>query len=59
MSMAGILGDHKGSVAREVLLTMDDWTRMQEMEAADVEDESDNDVVIETTGEGCGMRDLG
>ena len=33
MSMAGILSDHKGSVAREVLITGDDWARMKAMEA--------------------------
>lgn len=33
MSLAGILSDHKGSVAREVLITSDDWDRMKQMEA--------------------------
>jgi S-DNA-T family DNA segregation ATPase FtsK/SpoIIIE len=33
MYRAGILGDHKGSVAREVLISVDDWHRMQELEA--------------------------
>ncbi len=33
MSVAGILSDHKGSVAREVLITAEDWARMQAMEA--------------------------
>ncbi len=32
MSQAGILGDHKGSVAREVLITLDDWEQMKRME---------------------------
>jgi len=31
MGLAGILGDHKGSVAREVLITLDDWKRMKEL----------------------------
>ncbi len=34
MSVAGILSDHKGSVAREVLITSDDWARMKEIEAS-------------------------
>ncbi|MCE9619962.1 MAG: DNA translocase FtsK 4TM domain-containing protein [Planctomycetes bacterium] len=34
MGQAGILSDHKGSVAREVLITLDDWHRMCEMEVA-------------------------
>ena len=29
MGLAGILGEHKGSVAREVVVTMDDWQRMK------------------------------
>ena len=32
MGLAGILSDHKGSVAREVLISLDDWHRMREME---------------------------
>ncbi len=35
MSLAGILSDHKGSVAREVLITSDDWDRMKQIEAND------------------------
>jgi len=37
MAMAGILSDHKGSVARSVLITGDDWARMKAMEAGEVE----------------------
>ena len=33
MGLAGILGEHKGSVAREVLITLEDWRQMKEMEA--------------------------
>jgi DNA segregation ATPase FtsK/SpoIIIE, S-DNA-T family len=32
MAMAGILGDHKGSVAREVLITQDEWEEMKRLE---------------------------
>ena len=31
MGQAGILGEHKGSVAREVVVTMEEWARMKEM----------------------------
>jgi S-DNA-T family DNA segregation ATPase FtsK/SpoIIIE len=31
MGLAGILGEHNGSVAREVVITMDDWKRMKAM----------------------------
>jgi S-DNA-T family DNA segregation ATPase FtsK/SpoIIIE len=33
MSNAGILGSHKGSVAREILITIEDWEEMQQMES--------------------------
>ena len=32
MGLAGILGEHVGSKAREVLISMDDWEQMQAME---------------------------
>lgn len=38
MGAAGILSDHKGSVAREVLITLEDWQRMKELEASGGED---------------------
>ncbi|MBM4051283.1 MAG: DNA translocase FtsK [Planctomycetes bacterium] len=41
MGAAGILSDHKGSVAREVLITMEDWQRMKALEAGD-DGESDS-----------------
>ena len=40
MGQAGILGEHKGSVAREVLITLDEWRQIRAMEAADAEDEA-------------------
>ena len=40
MGAAGILSDHKGSVARQVLITMEDWQRMKALEAG-AEGESD------------------
>ncbi len=33
MALAGIVSDHKGSVAREVMITLEDWQRMKAMEA--------------------------
>ncbi|MCH2134740.1 MAG: DNA translocase FtsK 4TM domain-containing protein [Phycisphaerales bacterium] len=35
MAMAGILGEHKGSVAREVLISLEDWDRMQALESGE------------------------
>ncbi len=37
MGLAGILGEHKGSVAREVMLTLEDWHQMKAMEAGELE----------------------
>jgi S-DNA-T family DNA segregation ATPase FtsK/SpoIIIE len=31
MGMAGILGEHKGSMARDVVITLEDWNRMKEL----------------------------
>jgi S-DNA-T family DNA segregation ATPase FtsK/SpoIIIE len=33
MALAGILSDHKGSQARDVLITMGDWEQMKRLEA--------------------------
>jgi S-DNA-T family DNA segregation ATPase FtsK/SpoIIIE len=35
MALAGIVGEHKGSVAREILISIEDWDEMQELEAGD------------------------
>ena len=44
MAQAGILGDHKGSVAREVQITLEEWEQMKAMEeAADHADELDEE----------------
>ena len=32
MGQAGILGEHRGSVARDVLITIDEWDQMRELE---------------------------
>jgi S-DNA-T family DNA segregation ATPase FtsK/SpoIIIE len=34
MGQAGILGEHKGSVAREVLISLEEWEQMTAMEAS-------------------------
>ena len=34
MGQAGILGEHKGSVAREVLISLEEWDQMAAMEAS-------------------------
>ena len=33
MAVAGIVGEHKGSVAREILISLDDWDEMQQLES--------------------------
>ena len=38
MGLAGIVGPHNGSVAREVLITLDDWEEMQQMEAEELDE---------------------
>ncbi|MBL6997356.1 MAG: DNA translocase FtsK 4TM domain-containing protein [Phycisphaerales bacterium] len=38
MAVAGIVGEHKGSVAREILISLEDWDEMQQLEA---EEDSD------------------
>ncbi|HIB49762.1 MAG TPA: DNA translocase FtsK [Phycisphaerales bacterium] len=35
MAVAGIVGEHKGSVAREILISLEDWDEMQHLEAED------------------------
>ena len=32
MAVAGIVGEHKGSVAREILISLDEWDEMQQLE---------------------------
>jgi S-DNA-T family DNA segregation ATPase FtsK/SpoIIIE len=44
MGAAGILSDHKGSVAREVLITQDDWNRMKSMVESGGQDDASEDV---------------
>ena len=34
LAVAGILGDHKGSVAREVMITLEEWEQIKAMEEA-------------------------
>jgi len=41
MALAGIVSDHKGSVAREVMITLEDWQRMKAMEDGEGGDGSD------------------
>ena len=33
MAVAGIVGEHKGSVAREILISLEDWDEMQQLES--------------------------
>jgi S-DNA-T family DNA segregation ATPase FtsK/SpoIIIE len=36
MAVAGIVGEHKGSVAREILISIEDWDEMQQLEDDDI-----------------------
>ncbi len=45
MALAGILGEHKGSVAREVLISIDDWDKMQALESGE-EGEAPNELEV-------------
>jgi len=37
MGIAGIISDHKGSVARDVLITEDEWSKMKQLAAGEAE----------------------
>jgi S-DNA-T family DNA segregation ATPase FtsK/SpoIIIE len=66
MGLAGIIGEHKGSVAREVIVTPEEWEQMRRMmeegeadgtlfsadaiDAVDEVDEADDDVDYEEQG---------
>ncbi len=62
MSQAGIVGDHKGSVAREVLITLDEWEQMRAMEEAAessgelIDDAVESVPVVETTRTGVSEK---
>ena len=43
MADAGLLGDHKGSQARECLITLEEWQELQQSIAADLSGESSAD----------------
>jgi S-DNA-T family DNA segregation ATPase FtsK/SpoIIIE len=59
MALAGILSDHKGSQARDVLITMGDWEQMKRLEAGldasndaeDLDGDFDDGVPDEMPGE--------
>jgi len=50
MGQAGILGEHKGSIAREVLISLEEWEQMTAMEASG-EDGEDAKSTSDTDGE--------
>ena len=52
MALAGILGEHKGSVAREVLISLEDWDRMQAMESGGEEETNELEVVYDDDPDG-------
>ncbi|MHC4990402.1 MAG: DNA translocase FtsK, partial [Planctomycetota bacterium] len=45
MALAGILGDHKGSVARDVLITLEEWQRMKALEEEAHDEPGENDLL--------------
>ena len=47
MSRAGIVGDHKGSVAREVLITSEEWNEMKALEETETETAEPDPPIIE------------
>ncbi len=52
MGIAGIIGEHKGSVAREVVITLEEWEAMkayheQEMRKADGDGRSDDEYAMD------------
>lgn len=53
MGQAGILGEHRGSVARDVLITLDDWQRMKAMEEHDGDSDGafEDDVAVDDSDE--------
>jgi len=59
MSEAGIVGDYKGSQAREVLLTLDEWDALQAQVARDLDEgyEADVDVFGEPVDSGMVARE--
>ena len=57
MGAAGILSDHKGSVAREVLITIEDWRRMKSMVEGDGADSGDELKYVEDDAADSGVPD--
>ena len=60
MGLAGILGEHKGSVAREVMLTLEDWRQMKAMESGELEEgyaADQDDDQFETTDDALDHED--
>ena len=52
MGIAGIIGEHKGSVAREVVISLEEWEAMkayneQQMRKADGDDRSDDEYAMD------------
>jgi DNA segregation ATPase FtsK/SpoIIIE, S-DNA-T family len=54
MGQAGILGDHKGSVAREVLISLEDWEQMKRME----EDAAKNGTLFQDSQDDDAMGEM-
>ena len=51
MAEAGIVGDYKGSQAREVLMTLDEWDQLQDQVESELKDDYQADRLVEFTDE--------
>jgi S-DNA-T family DNA segregation ATPase FtsK/SpoIIIE len=62
MGQAGILGEHKGSVAREVMITLEDWEQMKRLEeeaaAHGGVDSQDDDAMGESSFDNDGSPEI-
>jgi DNA segregation ATPase FtsK/SpoIIIE, S-DNA-T family len=61
MGIAGIISDHKGSVARDVLITLEEWQAMkkqvEEMAASKAAEEADQGKLFEEGAPGAAMAE--
>jgi hypothetical protein len=59
MALAGIVGDHKGSVAREVLITLEEWEQMKRLMEEEGDESDDVLFEAETPPESDGSSEVG
>jgi S-DNA-T family DNA segregation ATPase FtsK/SpoIIIE len=58
MGIAGIISDHKGSVARDVLITLEDWEKMKAMAADEGSTLLDTSLPLPTIAKPAGKGEL-